>query len=246
MVPKLMKLEYCSAALSPYYPTLKPSVTHNRAKHTQPTNQTSQSRYLPLNLKLFPHKYSHSSSQSRKYSHSSSQSRKYSHSPSQSRDLPHSPSPSCSWSPSRAVAHSLGLPLTRYVSLSLHVQLVGIFVCKFVIFMHNLILGFDPEINLILGFDQFSQLVNLYFSVITRMLVWLCLSFGFFIRMLVFCDYQNVGPVITRMLVNFVLNFQEISYFFEFWCIMCCEELSMLIFVKKVLIFFIWVLVFGE
>ena len=65
MVLELMQLEYCSATLSPYYPTLKPSVTHNRAKHTQPTNQTSQSRYLPLNLKLFPHKYSHSASQSR-------------------------------------------------------------------------------------------------------------------------------------------------------------------------------------
>ena len=133
-----MKLEYYSA-MSPYYPTLKPSVTHNTQPRTEqnvPTNQTSQSRYLPLNLKLFPHKYSHSASQS--------------------CDLPHSPSPSCSWSPSRAVAHSLGLPLTRYVSLSLHVQLVGIFVCKFVIFMHNLILGFDFEINLILGFDQFS------------------------------------------------------------------------------------------
>ena len=162
-----MKLEYYSA-MSPYYPTLKPFVTHNTQPRTEqnvPTNtkplnltiSLSQSRYLPhlplsislspsLNLKLFPHKYSHSSSQSRKYSHS----------PSRSRDLPHSPSPSCSWSPSRAVAHSLGLPLTRYVSFSLHVQLVGIFVCKFVIFMHNLILGFDFEINLILGFDQFS------------------------------------------------------------------------------------------
>ena len=121
--------------MSPYYPTLKPSVTHNTEQNI-PTNQTSQSRYLPLNLKLFPHKYSHSASQS--------------------RDLPHSSSPSRSRSPSRAVAHAHGLPLTRYVSLSLHVQLVGIFVCKFVIFMHNLILGFDPEINLILGFDQFS------------------------------------------------------------------------------------------
>ena len=145
MVLELMQLEYCSATLSPYYPTLKPSVTHNRAKHTQPTHQTSQSRYLPLNLKLFPHKYSHSSSQSRKYSHSLSQ----------SHDLPHSPSPSrsrslslvllltLSVSLSRAVANAFGLPLTRYVSLSLHVQLVGIFVCKVVIFMHTLILGFD-------------------------------------------------------------------------------------------------------
>ena len=50
-----MKLEYCLAIT----PHLKPSVTHNRAKHTQPTteqyiptNQTSQSCYLPLILPL--------------------------------------------------------------------------------------------------------------------------------------------------------------------------------------------------
>ena len=70
-----MKLEYCSATLSPYYPTLKPSITQSlnhllpRAKHTHKPNLSislspSQSRYLPLNLKLFPHKYSHSASQS--------------------------------------------------------------------------------------------------------------------------------------------------------------------------------------
>ena len=116
-----MKLEYCSATLSPYYPTLKPSVTHNRAIHTHkpnlsillsPSHSASQSRDLPLNLAIIPHKYSHS--------------------PPQSQDLPHSSSPSRSRSPSRAVAQGLGLPLTRYVSLlSLHVQLVGIFVCKF-------------------------------------------------------------------------------------------------------------------
>ena len=183
------------------FPELKPSVTHNIQPKTEqnvPTNtkplnlaiSLSQSRYLPLNLKLFPHKYSHSASQSRDLPlNLAIIPHKYSHSPSQSRDLPQSPSPSRSRSPCRAVAHALGLPLTRYVLLSLHVQLVGIFVCKFVIFMHSLILGFDPEINLILGFDQFIYLINLYFSVITRMLVWLCLSFGFFIRMLVFCDY---------------------------------------------------------
>ena len=108
MVPKLMKLEYCSATLSPYYPTLKPSVTHNRAKHTQPTNQTSQSRYLPLNLKLFPHKYSHSSSQSRKYSHS----------PSQSHDLPHSPSSSRSRSLSLALLLTLSISLSQGMSRS--------------------------------------------------------------------------------------------------------------------------------
>ena len=53
-----MKLEYCSAIT----PHLKPSFTsftHNRAQHTQPTteqyiptNQTSQSCYLPLILPL--------------------------------------------------------------------------------------------------------------------------------------------------------------------------------------------------
>ena len=157
-----MKLEYCSATLSRYYPTLKPSVTQSktypqfRAKHTQKF-WPSQSRYLPLNLKLFPHKYSHSAFQSRDLPlNLTIIPHKYSHSPSQSRDLPQSPSPSRSRSPCRAIAHALGLPLTRYVSLSLHVQLVGIFVCKFVIFMHSLLLGFDPEINLILGFDQFS------------------------------------------------------------------------------------------
>ena len=156
-----MKLEYCSATLSPYYPTLKPSVTQSktypqfRAKHTQKF-WPSQSRYPPLNLKLFPHKYSHFASQSRNLPlNLAIIPHKYSHSPSQSCDLPHSLSPSHSQSLSRAVAHAFGLPLTRYVLLSLHVQLVGIFVCKFVIFMHSLILGFDPEINLILGFDQF-------------------------------------------------------------------------------------------
>ena len=142
--------------MSPYYPTLKPFVTHNTKQYI-PTNQTSQSRFLPLNLKLFPHKYSHSASQSRDWPlNLAIIPHKYSHSSFQSRDLPHSLSPSRSRSPSRAVAHALDLPLTRYVSLSLHVQLVGIFVCKFVIFMHNLILSFDLEINLILGFDQFS------------------------------------------------------------------------------------------
>ena len=124
------------------YPTLKTICypqqsktypTHNRAIHTHkpnlsislsPSHSASQSRDLPLNLAIIPHKYSHS--------------------PSQSRDLPHSPSPSRFRSPSRAVAHGLDLPLTRYVLLlSLHVQHMGIFVCEFVIFMHTLILGFD-------------------------------------------------------------------------------------------------------
>ena len=91
-----------------------------------------------------------------------------SQSPFQSRSRSHSPSPSCSQSPScsvarspsrsvarspsHSIAHALGLLLTRYVSLSLYLQFehwvfVGICVCKFCIFMHNLILGFDPEIN---------------------------------------------------------------------------------------------------
>ena len=143
-----MKLEYCLAmSITPHLNHLLPTIPNPEQSKTYPqTRNLSISLSPSLNLKLFPHKYSHSSSQSRKYSHS----------PSQSRDLPHSPSPSRSRSPSRAVAHALGLPLTRYVSLDLHVQLVGIFVCKFVIFMHNLILGFDFEINLIMGFDQFS------------------------------------------------------------------------------------------
>ena len=75
-----------------------------------------------------------------------------SQSPFQSFSRSHSPTPSRSQSPSRSVAHALGLPFTRYVSLSLHFQFehwvfVGICVCKFCIFMHNLILGFDPKIN---------------------------------------------------------------------------------------------------
>ena len=105
-------------------PHLKPSFTpftHNRAENTHsanlsislsPSHSASQSRDLPFNLAVIPHRLINS--------------------PSQSRDLPRSPSPSRSRSRSRAVAHGLGLPLTRYVSLlSLHVQLVGIFVCKF-------------------------------------------------------------------------------------------------------------------
>ena len=126
-----MKLEYCSATLSPYYPTLKPSVTHNRAKHTQPTNQTSQSRYLPLSNSPSPSQSKAISTQILSFSLSISRSASFSVAVSLSISL------------SRAVAHALSLPLTRYVSLSLHVQLVGIFVCKVVIFMHTLILGFD-------------------------------------------------------------------------------------------------------
>ena len=137
-----MKLEYCSATLSPYYPTLKPFVTHNRAIHTQPTteqyiptNQTSQSRYLPLilplNLAICLSISLSSSTQILSFSLSISRSASFSVAVSLSISL------------SRAVAHALSLPLTRYVSLSLHVQLLGIFVCKVVIFMHTLILGFD-------------------------------------------------------------------------------------------------------
>ena len=43
LVPELMKPEYCSATLSPYYPTLKPSVTHN----TQPSIEQNK----PINTK---------------------------------------------------------------------------------------------------------------------------------------------------------------------------------------------------
>ena len=129
-----MKLEYCSATLSPLYPTHKPSITQSktypgqyRAKHTQKF-WPSQSRYLPLNLKLFPHKYSHFASQSRYHS-----TQILSFSLSISRSASVSVSVSLSVSLLRCCSRSRS-PLTRYVSLSLHVQLVGIFVCKFVIF----------------------------------------------------------------------------------------------------------------
>ena len=47
LVPELMKLEYCSATLSPYYPTLKPSVTHN----TQPSiEQNKPTNTKPLKV----------------------------------------------------------------------------------------------------------------------------------------------------------------------------------------------------
>ena len=136
-----MKLKYCSATLSPYYPTLKPSVTHNRAKHTQPTNQTSQSRYLPLSNSLTPSQSKAISTQILSFFLSISQILSFSLSISRSASF--SVAVSLSISLSRAVAHALSLPLTRYVSRSLHVQPVGIFVCKVVIFMHTLILGFD-------------------------------------------------------------------------------------------------------
>ena len=120
-----MKLKYCSATLSPYYPTLKPSVTQSKTyPQTKPLNlaiSLSQS-WLSLSQSCYhlPHKYSHS--------------------PFQSCNLPHSTSPSRFRSPSRYVPHALGLPFTRYVLLSLHLQFehwvfVGICVCKFCIFM---------------------------------------------------------------------------------------------------------------
>ena len=79
--------------LLPTIPNQEQSKTYPETKPLNLAISLSQSRYLPLNLKLFPHKYSHSASQSRKYSHS----------PSQSRDLLHSPSPSRSRSPSHKV-----------------------------------------------------------------------------------------------------------------------------------------------
>ena len=66
-----MKLEYCSATLSPYYPTLKPSVTQSKTyPQTKPLNlaislsqsrlslsqSPSQSCDLPLNLAIIFHK----------------------------------------------------------------------------------------------------------------------------------------------------------------------------------------------
>ena len=132
-----MKLEY----YSPITPHLKPSFT-SFTQHNIPNPQqsTTYPQTKPLNLAI---SLSFCLSISLSPSHFASQSRdlplniaiilqRLINSPSQSRDLPRSPSPSRSRSPSRAVAHGLGLPLTRYVSLlSLHVQLVGIFVCKF-------------------------------------------------------------------------------------------------------------------
>ena len=99
------------------------------------------------------------------------------------------PLKSASFSVSLSVSLSQGMSrLTCMFSLWVFLFVNLLFLC-IVWFWVLIQVGFDPEINLILGFDQFIYLINLYFSVITRMLVWLCLSFGFFIRMLVFCDY---------------------------------------------------------
>ena len=122
--------------------------------------KTYSLNFLKPSLPTFPqllshHSLSQSPSQlSLTFSISLSNSPTRFQSPFQSHSRSHSRSPSRSVarSPFRSVAHVLGLPLTRYVSLSLHLQFkhwvfVGICVCKFCIFMHNLILGFDPEIN---------------------------------------------------------------------------------------------------
>ena len=108
--------------------------------------KTYSLNFLKPSLPTFPQRLSHhplsqSPSQlSLTFSILLSNSPTRSQSPFQSRDLPHSMSPSCFRSPSRSVPHALGLPFTRYVSLSLHLQFehwvfMGICVCKFCIFM---------------------------------------------------------------------------------------------------------------
>ena len=120
--------------------------------------KTYSLNFLKPSLPTFPQLLSHHSlSQSPPqlsltFSISLSNSPTRSQSPFQSHSRSRSPFRFVARSPSRFIAHALGLPLTRYVSLSLHLQFehwvfVGICVCKFCIFMHNLILGFDPEIN---------------------------------------------------------------------------------------------------
>ena len=123
--------------------------------------KTYSLNFLKPSLPTFPqllshHSLSQSPSQlSLTFSISLSNSPTRSQSPFQSHSCSHSLSPSRSRSPSRSVARSLDLPLTRYVSLSLHLQFehwvfVGICVCKFCIFMHNLILGFYVLVSLFL------------------------------------------------------------------------------------------------
>ena len=82
-----------------------------------------------------------------------------------------------------ALGLSLALLLTLSVSLSQGMSRSTCMFSLWVFLFVNLLflcivwfrvliqVGFDPEINLILGFDQFIYLINLYFSVITRMLV---------------------------------------------------------------------------
>ena len=126
-------------------PTLKPYVTQSlnhllpRAKHTHKPNLSIS--LLPLSISLSPSQSKAISTQILSFFLSILQILSFSLSISRSASF--SVAVSLLVSLSRAIAHALGLPLTRYVSLSLHVQLVGIFGCKFVIFMHTLILGFD-------------------------------------------------------------------------------------------------------
>ena len=121
--------------LKPNLPTFPQLLSH----HSLSQSPSQLSLTFLISLSNFPTR-----------SQSPFQSRSCSRSPSCS--IARSPSRSVARSPSRSVAHALDFPLTRYVSLSLHLQFehwvfVGICVCKFCIFMHNLILGFDPEIN---------------------------------------------------------------------------------------------------
>ena len=124
--------------LKPSLPTFPQLLSH----HSLSQSPSQLSLTFSISLSNSPTR-SQSPFQSRSHSHSPSPS--YSQSP--SRSVARSPFRSVARSPSHSIAHALGLPLTMYVSLSLHLQFehwvfVGICVCKFCIFMHNLILGY--------------------------------------------------------------------------------------------------------
>ena len=97
--------------LKPSLPTFPQLLSH----HSLSQSPSQLSLTFSISLSNSPTR-SQSPFRSHSRSHSSSPSRSWS--PSRSR----SPSSSVARSPSRSIAHALGLPLTRYVSLSLHLQ----------------------------------------------------------------------------------------------------------------------------